>query len=590
MLDFGSDTGTLHVANHPFCFGCTIARKPILDGFGGKLQFRGGSRKLDPMQLPSFRAALVTVLLSGIAPSGSASNVNAPAPNPWAASGPYPMSHHNPAQTDVSIVEGPTRGKKLELADARLVPVVWCSAPIVKQVGDDTIVIAGTPHGLAKIKATGEDFTLIARTPYPGVDDHADVTPEKIDASIARIDEKRRKKQDWRLLFNAGLMLWQLEMDQGNGGSGAYGVIDRDGYHYTAYGRVHLLKSFDDNRVDAPLRPVKHVDVTESLPPELARSVERILGMSMTYDGHLVAAASGALFVFDRELELKDFLSFPGEHVENSIAVDERSIYVLTSKHMRRVIWDGEALSMEESAGAWRSAYDVMPEGEAIDRGAASHGSGTTPTLLGFGDDEDKLVVISDGHPDGAQLVAFWREAIPEGFEQKPGTASRRIADQIRVRVSPMTVEASPVVYGNGVLVINSTYPDSAPYPLSIIGNAFLAGITREAPRGMQKFDWLPAENRFVEDWFLPEIDNTDWMPPTVSPQTGLAYIANKREGTYEYQAVDWDSGAIVATWEFPDDSVRWNTWGGITTLLEDGDLLLGGFFGVKRFDVGHLR
>jgi len=35
---------------------------------------------------------------------------------------------------------------------------------------------------------------------------------------------------------------------------------------------------------------------------------------------------------------------------------------------------------------------------------------------------------------------------------------------------------------------------------------------------------------------------------------------------------------------------MRWSIWGGITTLLEDGDLLLGGLFTVKRFDVGHLR
>ena len=45
-----------------------------------------------------------------------------------------------------------------------------------------------------------------------------------------------------------------------------------------------------------------------------------------------------------------------------------------------------------------------------------------------------------------------------------------------------------------------------------------------------------------------------------------------------------------VNRWPFPDDSVRWNNWGGITTLLEDGDLLLGGFFSVKRYNIGHLR
>ena len=43
----------------------------------------------------------------------------------------------------------------------------------------------------------------------------------------------------------------------------------------------------------------------------------------------------------------------------------------------------------------------------------------------------------------------------------------------------------------------------------------------------------------------------------------------------------------VKARWEFPDDSRLWNGWGGIVTILEDGDLLLGGFFGIKRVNVG---
>jgi hypothetical protein len=533
---------------------------------------------------------VVALALIGAAPA-MATDAALPAPNPWAASGPYPMSHHNPAQTDVSVVAGPTRGKQLEVADAHTVPVTWCSAPIVKKVGEHTTVIAGTPLGLAKIDATGEKFELVSFMPYPGFEtEHDDVTHEVIARHMGHIDAKRRRRQDLRLLFHSAYMLWGFDFNMRNGGSGAYGVIDRDGYHYTFFDSTRLVKSFDGNQAGAPLLPVADADVREGLPEAVSDGIDRILGISMTYDGHLVAAAKGGLFVLDRDLRRKDLLLLPGEHVENSIAIDEAGIYIVTSKAMRRVVWTGEKLSTDPADGAWKSQYDVMPEGEAISRGAASHGSGTTPSLLGFGDDEDKLVVISDGHPDGAQLVAFWRHEIPEGFVQKPGTRSRRIADQIRIRVSPTTVEASPVIYGDGVLVLNTTYPESAPAPLSIIGNAFLAGTTRPAPRGAQKFVWDSENDRFQEAWFLPEIDNTDWMPPAVSPQTGLAYVANKVEGTYEYLGIDWETGEQRARWRFPDDSALWNNWGGITTLLEDGDFLLGGFFAVKRYDVGHLR
>ena len=42
-------------------------------------------------------------------------------------------------------------------------------------------------------------------------------------------------------------------------------------------------------------------------------------------------------------------------------------------------------------------------------------------------------------------------------------------------------------------------------------------------------------------------------------------------------------TGELRERWIFPDDSRLWNAFGGITTILEDGDLLIGGAFGIKR-------
>ncbi len=514
-----------------------------------------------------------------------------PAANPFVAGSPYAISHHDPAQTDVTRVDGPTVGGKLTHAQAQTVPLLWCSAPLYKTLGKETVVIASNPLGLVKVRATGEDFTLVSNVPYPGREKvHADGSDEAIAAVMQKIDHRRRNKQDWRLLIDSWLMYWKLNISLRTMPNGAYAVIDSDGYHYTFYDLHHLVKSFDDNRVNQPLLPVKHANIVAQLPPADAEGIDKILGINLTYDGHIVAAATGAVIVTDRDLNVVDYRLFPGEHVENSVAVDQSGIYVVTSRRMHKLVWTGKALSTEEKDGAWSSPYDVMPEGEALKMGAASHGSGTTPSLLGFGDDEDQLVIISDGNPDNAQIVAFWRNDIPEDFIQKPGTQSRRIADQIPFRLSKTTVEASPVVYDNGVLVVNSTYPEPGPIAMDLISNAFLAGTTREPPRGIQKYNWLPDENRFVEAWRIDDVDNTDWMPPAVSTANGLVYIANKRNDTYEYFAADWQTGEKKATWEFPDDSVLWNTWGGITVFLEDGDFLLGGFFAIKRFDTGAMR
>lgn len=50
--------------------------------------------------------------------------------------------------------------------------------------------------------------------------------------------------------------------------------------------------------------------------------------------------------------------------------------------------------------------------------------AGSTPTRH----DPDQLVVIAGG-ADHMKLVAFWRNKIPDGFQQKPPTESNRIAD-----------------------------------------------------------------------------------------------------------------------------------------------------------------
>ena len=533
---------------------------------------------------------LLCSLVSTFAISALADNL--PPRNPWVAQSSYAISHHNPGQTDSTPVDGPRVGKDLSHQDVQTVPVLWTSAPTYKHVGDDTIVIAANPLGIIKIRASGDDFTEISNVPYPGREDvHADVSQQDIIDIMDQIDHRRRNKQDIRLLVNAWWMYYKLNVNFRTMPSGAYSVIDKDGFHYTNFDMHNLVKSFDNNDVDAPLVPVKHANIVSQLPPEIAEQIDFILGITMTYDGHIVAAASGAVIVVDRELQVKDYVAFPGERVENSIAADEDGIYVVTSKNMHKLAWDGEKLSQQASDGAWTSAYNVMPEGEAIAMGAASHGSGTTPALMGFGDDEDKLVVISDGDPAGANIVAFWRDQIPADFKQKPGTLSRRIADQIRLPfAAKTTIEASLATHADGVIAINTTYPEPGPIPGDLVSNAFLAGTTRPAPLGAQKYQWLSDENRFVESWSIDDIDNTDWMPAGISTSNGLVYFANKRDDIYEYFAVDWQTGERVATWRFPDDSIKWNTWGGITVFLEDGDFLLGGFFTVKRFDTSELR
>jgi hypothetical protein len=518
--------------------------------------------------------------------SSAQTTVNMPAKNPWLADSAYPISHATPAATEAVAHAGPTKGRKLSVSDVKTVPNVFTSNPTVKNVGGERIVFASGVDGIRKILATGENFELISFIPYPGLDAlAAKADPKALDTALAETNAAMRAKDDAKLLALSKPME-ALGFSRAQIPNGTYNFIDKDGFHYAPFGGLKVVKSTDDNDPRGKLRIAKSRDLAPMVPADLKASVTHILGMAITYQGDVAVAAGGMLFLLDRELEPKGTLPFPGELVENDICLDETGIYVVTSKRMLKVVWTGSKLSIDEADGGWQSEYNTMTREQATAAGALtiSGGSGTTPTLMGFGDDPDKLVVISDADPAGANVVAFWRDRIPDDFVQQPGTKSRRIAGQIRTDISRVTIEPSAAVLGYGVVVLNGAYPKPVP---DIWGNAFTSGISRPAPLGVQKVTWNTQTRAFEKAWINNEVDNSDVMVPAVSAKSGMIYLASKTDGIYEYVGLDWMTGQTKARWPFPDDSRKWNAYGGITSILEDGDIIVGGAFAIKRVNIG---
>ena len=182
---------------------------------------------------------------------------------------------------------------------------------------------------------------------------------------------------------------------------------------------------------------------------------------------------------------------------------DSGAVYVASNTTMYRLVVDGNGMiRSDDASGAWKAPYDrgiVMPSPKIGD------GTGSTPTLMGFGPADDKLVVITDGAKK-MRLVAFWRDGIPAGSKQKPGAPSARIADQIEVDMGPgldiVQSEQSVSAYGDYAFVVNNILTKEEPllsqdsYYVNMIN-----GATRPGPVGVAAFKWERTTHAWKKQW-----------------------------------------------------------------------------------------
>ena len=210
---------------------------------------------------------------------------------------------------------------------------------------------------------------------------------------------------------------------------------------------------------------------------------------------------------------------------------------------------------------------------------ALSRGAGNTPTLMGFGPDDDQLVIVADAG-ERIKIVAFWRDEIPEDFQQKPGTKSRRIADQLALTIDvPATVEWSPHVYGNGVMMMASAFSDPVlkdgrmdAYP-----SGMACGLTREPIRGTEKWTWDSKTRSLRSDWTTDY--GIQWTLHPVSASNNTVCLLGFEDGVYSVVTHDWDTGEIKGK-TILGRSPIFNTVGGFFIPISETEIYITGVFG----------
>lgn len=528
-------------------------------------------------------ALLAVAAVSGVSGCGKERGASAvphhAAPNPFLSAPTYGITHMDSAQSDTFPYQVPRGTFHI---DPRTQPRS-AGGPINIMTLASTApryMWVSSTSGVRYVDVAGGDFRTVAELTPPGV---KTVPVAELDRVLAQrftsLDQVRTAVEgDWKLTDRVL-------------SNGTYSLVDSDNrlYYSTSDSRVLVVELVDRKKPGAGLRIAKTLDYKQYFAKNAVGPVpETTMGLGMTYDGHLVVVTTHGVGVLNRDLTGSPSQIHFGsdEVVSNSVAVDSHGgIYVASDKVMRKLVWTGTELSDDPDDGAWSSPYDTGDQPPSVKFGS---GTGSTPTLMGFGDDADRLVVITDGS-DQMKLVAFWRDDIPEGFRQRPGTKSNRIADQIQVTagLSPLPKfiqsEQSVVVNGYGAFVVNNIRPQGDPDRLV---DVVAGGPVLEPPRGMERFAWDPGSHAWRSMWARGDVVATS-MVPGASTQSKMVMVNGytKADG-WEVTGLDWSTGETVQRVIFGQD----NLGNGAYALIQyasNGDLIFNGIGGTFRAHLG---
>jgi hypothetical protein len=540
---------------------------------------------------PSEQAAPTSPVSTDASTPGAAetSSTVAPPPspgspprNPYLAESGTPIGHIDSAQSGATPIPGPTGpGRSYTPADLSYTHLgpghfgLAVSAPY-----PDGSRVIWTNGGDRITKLDYDTLAVLDELPLPG---RQLMTADAADAAIDRLDalegpELATASLEYAAQYLAGL-------------SGVYYVLDRDNTLFVA--GAESIIAYGDGFADrgAPIT----VSGEWPKPPEVGGG---FVGINMTFDGRLVTVTDeGWLVVVARDFSSYDAIALPGaeaapQHnvdivasghrlgagswVRNSVAVDDRSIYVASVDHMHRVVWDGSELSTDPVDGAWSEPY----------RNGTGLGTGATPALMGF--DDDRFVVITDGD-QLMNVVLFWRDEIPGDWAQLPGAPSRRIAGQIPADMGDASRQAiqseqAVVVGGFGALVVNNepaSVPDGFPAAGARTLVAYSGNDPAYAPHGMQKFEWDPERREFREAWVNTDASSANAVP-IVSTGSNLVYTVGSRDRQWTLEAIDWSTGETAFT--DVTGSARYNSLFSGIQIDEDGRIIHTTAFGILRY------
>jgi hypothetical protein len=509
-----------------------------------------------------------------------ATAANLPPKNPYLADSSNPLGHGTSAQQDSMPMAGPggpSRSLTPKEIDYAPVGPAHFGANTSGPYADGRRVFWS--NGLDRIvKLDHDTFEVLATYYLPGAKQYS---KDQAEASIARLNESNHGVLSIFNAFREARKLRDL--------SSVYTLLDVDNVYYIG-DKKGTITAYGDADPNDPRSPIE-LKRQFALPEEVTGLT---VGMNMTHDGWLVIATEHGYIVTVKR-DFSDHRSVRLQHsdgaekkatgatgygwIRNGFAIDEDGgIYIASQEHMHKVVWTGDRLSTDEIDGAWTAPY----------LNTWGHGTGATPSLMGFGD-EDRFVVITDGE-EVMNVTLFWRDEIPADWERLPEAPDRRIAGMQPANMGNSHLDAiqseqSVVVAGYGALVVNNI-PRNVPWYLpkraEMLLISFLGSDPAYQPFGVQKFEWDPVARSFKEAWVNPDVSSPNCVP-IVSYASKMVYLIGARHNRWTLEALDWASGASAFHYVIGDQ--RYNSLFAGTQMDERGRIHYGASWGRVRLN-----
>lgn len=500
----------------------------------------------------------------------------APPSNPFLARSNYAVVHANSAQTDSTVDPGPVGPtRKLDASEIRYHDLgMFDLVYLVSGPYADGKRAVWTNGSQFMTKLDYDTFDVIATLRMPGTD-HADGLAHE---DVIRVLDS---DADLRTKLAASKRSGYPSVE------GVYTLLDVDNQYVVAgsgFVRVYGDSTPGDRLSGIVVRA--HWDQ----PEEITGS---FIGINMSFDGRiLLATGDGYLLALSRDFkDLKSVrLRYAAEELQrqpqgvawirNGFAVDEKGgIYVASQNHLHKVVWTGEAFSLDEKEGAWSEPY----------RNSLGRGTGSTPTLVGFGDEPDKLVVITDGDTL-MNVTAYWRDEIPAGWKQPDGAPSRRIAGLQPANFGDASLRAaqseqSVACAGYGMIVVNNE-PRNVPREIladpraKILFTGYLSYLKEHQPYGCQKFEWDPQAKTLNVAWANTEVSSPNCVP-FISTGSGMVYLSGARENQWTLEGIDWTTGK--SAFHYILGGARFNSFYSQPAVDAEGRVMVSALYGALR-------